>query len=191
MASNPGVVEETLSPSRTVGFSSHSEIIEINFSMNTGSFRGAVRVDDCVRAKTLKTIFGSIKVDSIECEVRQETLVGPEQDDLIPSGHIFVAIIPTGKNTDVATGTTSGVILMVPNKQSFPLSAQTQTSRVFHFDITGYESDLAVEPRKQQGIVVWCGNTGVTKKPEHKANLPICTLTWRVRVSCSGNSTLW
>jgi len=168
----------------------HKEIAEVFFGMKTGSFRGVIRLDQSSRVTTLKTIFSSIVVTKVQCEVRQSALIGTDDDDILSSGHIYVALIPTGKNTDAATGLNSTQVNIVPNKQSFPLSSDSQVSRVFDFDLTGYETDLASDPRRQQGVVLWIGNSGVGKVstgPE----VEILRSTWRVWLECSGNSTLW
>jgi len=169
----------------------HKEISEVYFGMKTGSYRGAINLAQASRIVTLKTVFSSIMIARIQCEVRQGSLVGSEAGDLVPGGHIYVALIPTGKNTDAATGTSSSQVNVVPNKQSFPLSTESQMTRVFDFDLAGYELDLAADPRRQQGVVLWSGNSGVSRSTSSKVELEIIHMTWRVWLECSGNSVLW
>jgi len=191
MASNPGSTEETLTPAHPVGRASHEEILEINFSVKTGTWRTVVRLDCASRVSTLKSIFSSIIVTKIQTELRQESLLGTNEGFVLPSGHIFCALIPTGKNVELSTGTSGPTVNTVPNKQSFPLSRDTQASRVYDFDLTGFELDLACDPRRNQGIVLWLGNNGVTNPHGVKEASIIASSTWRVWVTCSGNSTLW
>lgn len=191
MAPNPAMTEETLVSTSVQSPAVHREILEVNFAIKTGDWRTSIRLDNSSRATTLKTIFSSIVVTKIECELRQDTFCGTEVGELRPQGHIYVALIPTGKNTPVATGTNLGTVTSVPNKQSFPLSSDVQASRTYQFDLNGYELDLAQDPRRNQGLVLWIGNSGVIAYGTPPNPLQICSSTWRVWVECTGNSVLW
>jgi len=168
----------------------HRDTFEVSMSVLTGSWRNAVRLDSVARIAAYKTMFGSIVVEKIEAEVRQDTLAGGTNSTLCPSGHIYVAIIPSGKNTDAAAGTSADVINRVRNKQTFALSSIQQNNMLFNFDLEGFEVDLAQDPRKQQGVVLWIGNSGVTVYA-NQAEKMICTATFRCTIACTGKSTLW
>lgn len=183
------LTEGTLPSTHAESVGSHNEIVEVFLSIRTGLFRSAVRLDTSARASTLKTIFSSIMVQRIQCEARQSTTIGSENHEINPNGNVFVALIPTGRNTEVQTGTNSATVKAIPNKQTMPLSSVLQEARTFDFDLSGFELDLACDPRRQQGLVLWIGNTGVTSNSG--TPVEIVSTTWRIWVKCSGNSTLW
>jgi hypothetical protein len=181
--------DKVIESSHVVSPGIHKEIIEVNWAVSTGTFRSALVLQQAARAKVLNTIFGSIKVEAIKCEVRQDTLVGNEDGQLLPSGHIFVGLVPTSKNTDALTGASASVVCAVPNKQSFPLSSTEQTSRVYTMDLAGYETDIACDPRRGAGLVLWLGNSGI--KHIGKTTTPVVSVTWKIWVACSGDTAIW
>lgn len=166
-------------------------LVEVNGVLRTGVYRQSFEISVAPRIQILKTLYSSVVVDKVSCEVRQDSMIGTEAGDLIPSGHIYVAIIPTGRNNDASAGTSANVVNDVKNKQSFPLSSFEQKNAVYEFDLTGFELDVAADPRRQQGPVCWLGNSGVAKAGGGNQPAPICSATWRIHVTCTGSSTLW
>jgi len=171
---------------------SNSSIFEIEYEMTimTSQYRSAQRADTIPRVKLLKTLYSELTVQKVECEVRQCNLVGIEPGELDPKGHIFVALIPSNMNTDAATGNLPAIVSSVPRKQTFPLSKTNQNVNTFVMNLVGYEVDLGQDPRKGQGIVLWCGNSGVAAADD-SGNLDVCSVTWRLQVAASGVSNLW
>lgn len=174
----------TVSSGATVVFD-----VEHTFGVETNSWRSAIRVDQVPRIRTFKTMFSSIVLTKVTCHVRQANLVN--EDGLTTQGHLYFALIPSAKNSDAATGTSPSVVDGVPNKQTFPLSNVSQSVADFGFDLSGYETDLAQDPRRGQGVVLWAGNTGVQASSGSSDNMLAAVVTWRMVVECSGSSTLW
>jgi len=181
--------EGTLQPS-TDSIQTSNFDVEYSSTLTTAHKRLSTKLSDFPRIITLKTLFASVKVVSINAEIRQDTMLSSSDGYISASGHIYVAIIPTVKDTDSSSGSTTAIMNNVPNKQTFPLSEMTQMNSVFHFNLNGYELDLAQDPRRGAGPVAWLGNSGVTRsgKGEH---VQICTVTWRLTVACSGATPLW
>lgn len=163
--------------------------VEYSSSLVSGTARQAIKLSDFPKVSTLKSLYASVVVNSVEAEVRQDTLLGDEENAAFTRGHVFVAIIPTVKDTDSASGSTKAIINNVPNKQTFPLSSTIQNNCVFHFNLNGYELDLAQDPRRGAGPVAWIGNSGIVKRGEKEVQ--VCTVTWRLKVACSGTTPLW
>lgn len=169
-------------------------VFEIEFSNDIGhkDFRKAVRLSDFPRISTLKKMFASIKVLKISAEARQSVLLGDDALDVQPSGHLFLAIIPSVFDTDNATGGTRQVVANVPNKQNFPLSGNGQNLQTFDFKLDGYELDLAQDPRRGAAPVAWIGNTGfLVGKADKGVNVTLASITWRLKVEVSGTTPLW
>jgi len=163
--------------------------IEHSMIVKSNTTRHAIRADSVASIVDYKAMFASITLTGVSCEVRQSAIVGNDEGDLYTTGHIFLAIIPTGKNTDAQSGTSAEVVHAVPRKSTFPLSSGQQSVALFNFDLNGYEVDLAQDPRRQQGPVLWVGNSGV--KGRGPKPVEICSMTWRLQVRCTGGSTLW
>jgi len=159
----------------------------------TSDWRASIRADHIPKVQQLKTLFGQIELLNVHAEIRQHGLVGDELGNIASNGHIFLALIPTARNTDARAGTSATVVSGVPNKQTFPLTGEGQSVKVFNFDLQGYETDLAQDPRRGQGVVLWVGNSGVSIRDSKSspANGVICSVTWRAEVRCSGSSNLW
>lgn len=158
--------------------------VEYTTNIQTGQFRRAVLLSEFPRISTLKTFYASVKVVSLTAEARQVCLVGEQDTEVAASGHIFVAVIPSVKNTDSHTGSSAQIVNNVPNKQTFPLSGNSQNDKTFNFNLEGYESDLAADPRRGAGPVAWIGNSGITFNGGGETI--ICSVTWRAKVECSG-----
>jgi len=184
MASN---TEDTLQPSSdVVGLNKFT--VEYTTTIKTNEFRKATRVADFTGITVMKSMFASVTLLSLTCEARQNALAGTTEGDLELAGHIFVAVIPSNKNTDSATGTNSGTVTSVPNKKTFPLALSGQSNHVFDFNLSGYELDLAVDARRGAAPVAWIGNSGVRGA---MSDVTVCTVTWRAMVQCSGSTPLW
>jgi len=138
---------------------------------------------------TLKEMYATIELTSLSCDVIQSTMVGDDATDLVVNGTCFLGLVPTAKDTEAASGTNAATIISVPKKHAFPLSGTDQVVRTFVFDLKGYELDLAQDPRRGQGPVLWIGNTGVGSSGTNIA--PIMTVIWKGSVTCSGSSSLW
>jgi len=164
-------------------------MVEHTFTITTGSHRASIKFSDFPRISTLRSLFASVVLQDVAVEVRQNTLTGGDDGNLFSLGHIFVAIIPTNRDTDAASGASSQIVSNVPNKQTFPLSSTQQSNEVFQFNLDGYELDLAQDPRRGAGPVAWIGNSGVSYAG--KTAKPICTSTWRIKVACSGSTPIW
>lgn len=178
--------EGTLSPATEQLQVSHFNV-EFTHSLLTGRWRSSTKFSDFPRIATLRSLFACVKLEDVVAEVRQDSDVSSE--GVVCKGHIFIAIIPTCKDSDAATGATALVVSNVPNKQTFPLSSMQQNNSIFHFNLSGFEVDLAQDPRRGAGPVAWIGNSGVAKASDEQ--MPICTVTWRIRVACSGNTPNW
>jgi len=159
----------------------------------TSDFRASIRADHIPKVQQLKTLFSEIELLNVNAEIRQHGVIGDEPGNILSNGHIFLAVIPTARNTDARAGTSSTVVSGVPNKQAFPLTGEGQSVKVFSFDLVGYEVDLAQDPRRGQGVVLWVGNSGVSIRDLKASgtNGVICSVTWRAEVRCSGSSNLW
>lgn len=168
-------------------------IFEIEFSNDIGHLehRKAVRLSDFPRVSTLKRMFASIKVLEIKAEARQCILLGDETHDIQPTGHIFLAIIPSVMDTDSATGASRQTVANVPNKQNFPMSGNGQNLQTFDFKLDGYELDLAQDPRRGAAPVAWIGNTGFQVGKSKSGSFPLAAVTWRLKVQVSGTTPLW
>jgi len=178
----------TLMPTAPV-LSVSTFIVEHSFMFETGKHRLGVKFSDFPKISTLKSLFASVVVTNVVAEIRQNTMASGEDGFLNPSGHIFVGLIPTNRDSEAFSGSTALIVCSVPNKQTFPLSSTTQSNEVFNFNLNGYELDLAQDPRRGAGPVAWLGNSGV--KSAGKVVLPICTVTWRISVDCAGTTPLW
>jgi len=180
--------EGTLQPA-TDSLTSCTFEVEHTVTLITGLHRHSIKFSDFPRVSTLKSLFSSVALQDVVAEVRQDTFVSSSDGFIAVNGHIFIAIIPTTKDTDSASGATSVIVSSVPNKQTFPLHESSQGNEIFKFNLTGYELDLAQDPRRGAGPVAWLGNSGVTKVGT--AHKPICSVTWRIKVVCSGATPLW
>jgi len=187
---NQEIRDGTLKP---VVASSGSTSFNVEHSMvlATGTFRSAIKVSDFPRISTLNNLFASVVLTGIAAEVRQNAFVGNDAGDITAGGHIFTALIPTNRDTDAMSGATNIIVASVPNKQTFPLSSVHQNNIVFQFNLDGYELDLAQDPRRGAGPVAWMGNTGVAKTASSATKVNICTVTWRISVTCSGTTPNW
>lgn len=169
---------------------SNDFVVEYSHTIMTGAHKASIKLSDFPRVATLRTLFASVMVKEITAEARQDTLLSESDENHIAvGGHIFVALIPTNKDTDSASGSTSVIVNNVPNKQTFALSSMNQANSIFRFNLTGFETDLAQDPRRGAGPVAWIGNSGV--KRLGKTEKPVCTVTWRLVVTCSGETPLW
>jgi len=180
--------EETLS-SGLANPGQSTFIVEHTFSIGTGQTRASIALSQCPKMKNLKSLFAKVELTALEVEVRQDSLAGDGESELALKGHVYVAIIPTLMDTDVLSGSSKAVIDGIPFKQTFPLAVTHQSNVVFRPSLRGYELDLAQDPRRNAGPVAWMGNSGV--KPGGKVHMNICTATWRMTLSCSGESPLW
>jgi len=163
--------------------------IEHSFSLTTGVWRAAFPLSESSQVKTLRCLFAAVELISLSAEIRQDSLAGEGESEIVPSGHVYVALIPSQFNTDVMTGANAQTVNSVQNKQTFPLSGNEQNNKVFRPSLEGYELDLAQDPRRGAGPVAWLGNSGV--RHAGKSNRTICTATWSMKVRCSGKSALW
>lgn len=184
------MAEGTLDPT-VDSLSVSTFVVEHSLTHTTGTRRSALKFSEFPRISTLKTLFASVKMTHVVAELRQSTNVGSEDGELHLGGHIYIAIIPTSRDTDAATGGTDVVVQNVPNKQTFPLSSSQQSNEIFNFKLDGYELDLAQDPRRGAGPVAWVGNSGVSKVGKVTGQLPICVITWRITVQCSGVTPVW
>jgi len=182
------MADGTLHPAVS-GVSTNEFVVEYTHIFTTGAFRHSIKFSDFPKIATLKTLFASVVLSNVVAEIRQNTDIGTEDGQLMTNGHVFVAIIPTLRDTDATSGSTSQIVGNVPNKQTFPLSSSQQANEIFNFNLSGYEVDLAQDPRRGAGPVAWLGNSGVAKVGTQQ--LPICTCTWRVTVTCSGSTPIW
>jgi len=173
------------------GGATRTEKVEHHMVFTTGLHRSAMRVDMIEKVLLLRSMFSSVVVLSVRAEVRQNALIGGDADEVIPTGHLYVALIPTMKDTESSSGTDGMIILKVPRKQTFALSSVTQNNQVFDFSLEGYETDVAQDPRRGQGVVLWVGNSGINRHKGAGPHFPICTITWYIDLACSGVSTLW
>jgi len=163
--------------------------VEHTFGIHTGQWRAAMPFSEAAKVRFLRTLFAEVLLISLTAEVRQDNLIGTDPGDIQPKGHIYVGIIPSNMNTDANTGSAKGVVDSVPNKQTFPLSGDVQNNMIFKPNLLGYELDLAQDPRRGAGPVGWIGNSGVKKVGTD--HVSVCTITWKMRVKCSGRSPLW
>jgi len=153
--------------------------------------RSALRLDQVPQVKLLKALFGSVIVDRISVEVVQLCEISSENDDAIaPNGVFFVGLIPSGKDTDAQSGKNSVVVYSVPKTAACPLSSSEQKIYNHELPLAEYETDLALDPRRQQAVVLWSGNAGY-RAVKDKKNVALALVRWKVWVSCSGNSALW
>lgn len=182
-------MEGTLAPKIDAVPEKFKRTVEVAWTMRTGVFRSSQLLQNNLKVVNLKTMFGEILIRKVSCELRQDAMIGDSDGDIQSTGHVYCALIPSSKNTDTAVGTSANVVNSVPNKQAFPLSAQSQCNQVFNFDLEGYELDLAQDPRKGQGVCLYLGNSGIVSMGSSEVNL--CSVTWRVELECTGSSTLW
>jgi len=184
----------TLSPAPNLVGTNQFEV-EYSSTLATGAWRKAVKVSEFPRIATLRNYFASVVVQRITAEVRQDTLAGTDTGCISTRGHIYVALIPTLRNTDAESGSTREIVNNVPNKMTFPISTAAQANETFEFNLTGFELDLAQDPRRGAGIVAWIGNSGITtirdREDTDKSTLPIATVTWRIQIECTGTTSLW
>jgi len=164
--------------------------VEHTFSVNTAQWRSTMPLAQTAKIKLLRSMFAKVELIGLEVEVRQNVIVGEGSDSIIPKGHIYVALIPSLMDTDAASGASKATVDSIPFKQTFPLSTMSQANMIFKPNLSGYELDLAQDPRRGAGPIAWLGNSGV-RKPESKTFADVCISTWRMRVRCSGVSPLW
>jgi hypothetical protein len=158
--------------------------------MPTATYRVALAFNLMPDVVNMRRIFSEVVISNVRAEVRQDALIGSESGDVSAHGRIYVAVIPSGKNTDASSGKDAGTIMQVRRKQAFPLSSMTQENKVFTFDLTGFELDLAQDPRRQQGPVAWIGNTGITSFTKGE-QFSVCSITWYFDCLCSGVAANW
>lgn len=163
---------------------------EHSLAMPTGQYRAAIAFNLMPDVVNLKKNFSEVIISDVRCEARQDSLISDDSGGLRASGRIYIGVIPSGKNTDSASGTNAGVVMNVRRKQAFPLSSVTQENKVFQFDLTGFEVDVAQDPRRQQGPVAWVGNTGIAAFTKGE-QFSICSLTWYFNCTCSGVAATW
>lgn len=163
---------------------------EHSMVMPTATYRAALSFNLMSDVVNMRRIFSEVVISNVRAEVRQDALIGTESGDVNAHGRIYVAIIPSGKNTDASSGKDANVIMQVRRKQAFPLSSVVQENKVFVFDLTGFELDLAQDPRRQQGPVAWIGNTGITASTKGE-QFSICSVTWYFDCLCSGVAANW
>jgi len=147
-----------------------------------------------LKVQALVSLFAKVELVALEAEVRQDRLIGDDPGDLKPQGHVYIGLIPTSRDTDGWTGTDADKVNAVPNKQTIPLSSVEQANRTFHFRLEGFELDLAQDPRRGAGVVCWVGNSGVQMLPFSDKKItssPVCSVTWRLVLQCSGETALW
>jgi len=165
---------------------------EHTMTMRTDAFRAAAAFNLMPDVVALKKHFSEIVIQNVRAEVRQDNLLGDGDGFLSPTGRVFVAVIPSGKNTDASSGSSKNVVLSVRKKQAFPLSMTEQENRIFSFDVSDFETDVAQDPRRQQGPVAWIGNTGVSASGDRKGlAFDFCSVTWYFSCRCSGVSASW
>jgi len=163
---------------------------EHTMTLNTGSFRAALAFNLMPDVIALKKNFSEIIVSNVRAEMRQDAMIGTESLEVVARGRVFVAVIPSGKNTDAASGTNPSTVLTVRRKQAFPLSSTVQENKVFAFDLTGFEVDVAQDPRRQQGLVAWVGNTGIIAAAKGET-FPFVSVTWYFDCACTGIAASW
>lgn len=163
---------------------------EHSMQLNTGAFRAALAFNLMPDVVALKRNFSEVVITNVRAEVRQEHMVGNDSGQVFASGRVFVAVIPSGKNTDAASGTNGGVVMSVRRKQAFPLSSTVQENKVYAFDLLGFETDVAQDPRRQQGPVAWLGNTGIAAATKGET-FPFVSVTWYFDCICSGIAASW
>lgn len=158
--------------------------------LSTGAFRAALAFNLMSDVVNLKKNFSEIVITNVRAEVRQDNLIGSETGDIVGTGRVFVAVIPSGKNTDAASGTNGATVMSVRRKQAFPLSSTAQQNEVFDFNLVGFETDVAQDPRRQQGPVAWIGNTGIVAAIKGE-NFQFVSVTWYFDCVCSGAAANW
>jgi len=163
---------------------------EHSLVMPTGIYRAAMAFNLMPDVVNLKKIFSEVVISNVRAELRQDALIGTETGDIAAHGRIYVAVIPSGKNTDAASGKDAGTIMQVRRKQAFPLSSTAQENRVYSFGLTGFEVDLAQDARRQQAPVAWIGNTGIVAATKGET-FSICSVTWYFDCTCSGVAANW
>lgn len=163
---------------------------EHSMPLNTGAYRAALAFNLMPDVVALKRNFSEIIVTNVRAEVRQEHLLGTDSLEVSANGRVFVAVIPSGKNTDAASGTNGSTVMSVRRKQAFPLSSTIQENKVYAFDLTGFETDVAQDPRRQQGLVAWLGNTGITAAVKGET-FPFVSVTWYFDCVCTGIAANW
>jgi len=163
---------------------------EHSMRLSTGAYRSALAFNLMTDVVDLKKHFSEIVITNVRAEVRQDNLIGSESGDVVGTGRVFVAVIPSGKNTDSASGTNGDTVMLVRRKQAFPLSSTAQQNEVFSFDLTGFETDVAQDPRRQQGPVAWIGNTGIVAAVQGE-NFQFVSVTWYFDCVCAGAAANW
>lgn len=163
---------------------------EHSMVMPTGTYRAALAFNLMSDVVNMRRIFSEVVISNVRAEVRQDALIGTDSGDISAHGRIYVAVIPSGKNTDAASGKDAGIVMQVRRKQAFPLSSVMQENKVFGFELSGFEIDLAQDPRRQQGPVAWIGNTGIIAASKGE-QFSICSVTWYFDCLCSGVAANW
>jgi len=173
-----------------VSSGSHIQQCEHTMTMDTGLFRAALAFNLMADVVQLKKMFSEVIISDVHAEVRQDALLGQADGFVLPTGRIFVAVIPSGKNTDAQSGSSAAGVLGVRRKQAFPLSVNTQENVAMSFNLVGFETDLAQDPRRQQGPVAWIGNTGIRAYTKGQV-FPVCSVTWYFKCTCTGVAAIW
>jgi len=163
---------------------------EHSMQLNTGAFRAALAFNLMPDVVALKRNFSEIVITNVRAEVRQDHLIGADSGDVYANGRVFVAVIPSSKNTDTASGTNAMTVMSVRRKQAFPLSSTVQENKVYSFDLVGFETDVAQDPRRQQGPVAWLGNTGITAATKGET-FSFVSVTWYFDCVCAGIAANW
>jgi len=156
----------------------------------TGEKRWSKKLSTIPIVQTLKQMYASVELVELACDVVQATLGGSVKSTLHLGGVVFVGLIPSGKDTEVDSGTNTATVMGVPRKHPIQISTTEQTVKSFVLDLKGYEVDLAQDPRRQQGPVFWIGNTGVGTFAGAEP-LPIINVIWKGKFRASGASSLW
>lgn len=155
----------------------------------TGNYKTSIKISEVPRVAVLRSMFAKVELVSVTAEVTQDTLLGDGDDELAAMGHLFIGLIPTSKNADALCGANAPTVLSVPNKQTFPMEKGAQATKTYSFELSGFELDLAQDPRRGAGPVTWVGNSGIVHRG--RSARQICTVTWRFVVACSGATVLW
>jgi len=119
--------------------------------------------------------------------------MAPWVDDLSggADGLLRFGVIPSGKNTEAASGTSADVVGSVPRCEEVGFG---QPGFELPIPLEGFETDVAVTPRRSAGIVLWVGQTGRRNKKDGSAFGGTATMgrvTFKVTLSCSGTGTQW
>lgn len=164
---------------------------EFRQTLTTGLTRSVKPISEIPDIVSLRSIYASVELKTVRCVATQATLAttDTEQVGLILSGNVWFGLVPTGRNSEIHSGGKTTTILDVRRKELLPLSSTAQNTVEKAISLEGYETDLAADPRRQQGPVFWATHTGI--RAVGKEVLDVCHLHWTVVLECSGKSTLW